>query len=363
MTLSNLSLAVTGGPTDTLTNIGYAVLTDSGTSQSVSRTLNASGFSGSVTLATSRGDTLDGGSGTTEFDVNVSAVTSAHKVTLVPGTGTSSVVITGAHEIDSSSLGTWFNGSLTGIGVTFDGSDRAVIDSDLYLPGEDITIKGDTVTISGHTIDTGRSAPGGALVTTAGDITIEGHSITIDNGAQILAQGSSTNGDITITALDDRAKFTTGFANINNVSATVTIGDTGSSSNYTVIKGGNITIDANAYSQHFFQLSDYASTDITGTIKHAAGKVADGIVGFLDSLSVVAAVTVATSTATVDIGQYAQISGEHFHCPQHGQGHSGRLAHRIRRGRGLRPGQYDLARDGQRQHHYHGERHHRGDHR
>ena len=113
-TVASSSLAVSGAvnKTDSLTNIANITLTDSGTALGTQRTLDADGFSGSVTLATSREDTLKGGlGGGNVFEINVSNMTAGtDKVTVNPGGGTNnSVVIEGAHDVDASSFGwiTW----------------------------------------------------------------------------------------------------------------------------------------------------------------------------------------------------------------------------------------------------------------
>ena len=150
-------------------------------------------------------------------------------------------------------------------------------------------------------------------VATAGDITIEGYTIHIDDGAQILAKATTggTDGSITINAEDERVDPTTGFANIDNVDAEVDIG----LSSAVTISGGNVTIDATANGQHYFTSSDFQMFDITGSLTTMASQVPEalnGILGALESLSVFAGVTISKATAEIDIGQYAQVKAANF---------------------------------------------------
>jgi len=308
MTLTDTSLTATGGvtKTDTLTNIGYATLTNSGPDV---HTLDASTFSGPVTLVSGGGtDTLKGAmGGNNEFDVNISSLTSGQHVTVSQGGGTNNrVVITGMNTIDSSSLD-WITWSGTAGTLVLDGGANAVVSADIIAAGQNLTIEGDTVTISGHTVST--SSTTGA----AGNITIQGYTIDIDNGAQILATGATAaqDGSITINAYDDRAHFTTGFANIDNVNASVNIGTTSGAT----ISGGNVTIEATGYSHHYFQVGDFQVFDVGGSLKSGASiaqEAVDGVLGGLESLSLFAGVTISKSTATIDIGQNAYITAAGF---------------------------------------------------
>ena len=175
--------------------------------------------------------------------------------------------------------------------------------------GWNVVIEGDTVTISGHTIDTGADGLSGNSGA-AGSITIEGYTIDIDN-ATLDAIGSTSSGSITIDALDDRANFTTGFANIDSVDAQVNVGLTGN----TVIEGGQVTIEATAHSQHYFTESDFQNFDIIGSLKIKASQeqgAVDDILGGLEDVSLFVAVTISKATADVDVGQYAQITATDF---------------------------------------------------
>ena len=227
------------------------------------------------------------------------------------------MVIKGAHTFGSASLTgwiTWAGAGSSSAAYVFDGGDSAVVDADIYTYGQDITIEGDTVTIDGHIVNSGTD--GVTPVTKAGNITIEGYTINIDDGAQILAKATvgsgNKDGSITINALDNRANFTTGFANIDNVDASVTIGTT---SGATIIDGGSVTIEATGYSQHYFQSSDFKTFDIAGSLKVKASQeqgAVDGVLGGLESLSLFAGVTISKSTATIDIGQNASITASDF---------------------------------------------------
>ena len=70
------------------------------------------------------------------------------------------------------------NGSLT----------TGLLSTDLYSSGQNISIKADTINLAGRTIDSGAA-------TSAGSITLEGRSITIDGGAMLLAKAHGAGSD------------------------------------------------------------------------------------------------------------------------------------------------------------------------
>ena len=314
-TLTNTSLVTTGGfgtETDTLSGIEQAELTGG----AGVNTIDAHLFSlGSVTLSTGGGlDTLKGGAGNDEFRIDVDGLTAGQKVNVDVGGGTLNVIriVKSGATITGADLN-WVN--LTDPlgtadytisrpnpygGYTGDGSYD--ITTDVINPGKNITIEAATITMHGHLLST--DAAGGA-----GNITLRGKHITIDQGAQLSAMDTlggvgAKNGAIKIDALDG-AKFSgLGFANVDLVNTDVTIDDA-------KINGGAVEISAVSDSQHFLMPSDYTDSAFGQSIfGQKFASLLDSLARLVSGLAVDVAVSVAKSVAHVTIDGGATITAD-----------------------------------------------------
>jgi hypothetical protein len=302
-TLTDTALTIGSEGTDTLSSIEKAILTGS----SFAETIDASGFSGPVTLASGGGiDTLRGGDGNDLFRVDVSNLTAGDKVTVAPGGGDANeaVVLGSGSSVQVSDLD-WItlDPAAANIQYTIERPDLLELDSlNLIAPeGWDLVFRAKTLNIFGTTIRTDHA-------TEAGDITLEGEHITIDDNAAgqqsvlsaVTTSGITPDGAINIIAKDLFKDFTAfGFANVDYNTADITIGNA-------LITGGDVTVRATAEAKDFD--IDFGETWIGDKLAWAANK----ILGGLEGLSLIGAVSVATARATVNIGEYATIVADDF---------------------------------------------------
>jgi hypothetical protein len=164
---------------------------------------------------------------------------------------------------------------------------KKTIDSDIFVPGRNIRIEAETIEVTGATLSTSFATPG--------NITLDANHIAIGDDAKLLAESTiagGAGGKISIEAVDDRARVTAlGFANVDLISTDITIGQA-------TIKGGDLEIIATADSQHLVSEGDF--NDTSPGAAYGAG-VLDGVLGFLEGLSVIAAVAYSESTAKITI--------------------------------------------------------------
>ncbi len=316
-TLTNLQLtmASAGGSTaagsDTLSGIDNAELTGGADTTR----FDASAFSlGNVTmttaghLATLKGAT--GGTNTynlvvTGMTVPTSASDAAHQFTIDTGGTSNTVQIQGASS-DVNQSAFWWANFPVGVAQNYVDShfltdaeagdpnslDQTInITSDIIVPGMNITLQAGYINIHGHTLSTNAPA-------NAGNITITGKHIMIDQGATITAQATvagGTDGSIMITAEDPHAKVTQlpllGNIQVSLNEADVTIDGA-------TIDGGKVSVLSTADSQHFIDSSDYNS----GNGGDWGTSAADQFIRQTMGLSFMFGVAVARSTATISIG-------------------------------------------------------------
>ena len=319
LTDTQLTMTGTGGGLETLSGITGAVLTG-GQSKNL---IDASAFTrGPVTLASGGGlDTLKGGTGNDEFDIDVSnlnAPTSAndteHQVTVYAGTGTANRVV--ILKPSSSSTSTVAEVSQSDLWwVNFPDATRAAQDyaiqyrsdaeaeagdntldqtldvaSDLIYNGRNVTLEAGTITNHGHTIDT--SDP-----TAPGNITLTAKHITIDQGAILNALATTSlgkNGNITIQAVDDRAKIT-GVPLLGNIK--VSLNETDVTIGSATIEGGAVTILSTADSQHILTASDFG----TGSAAPTGSMFVDSLVQSILGVGLLAGVSYSNSKAHITI--------------------------------------------------------------
>ena len=288
MTLTDTSLMIGSEGTDWLTSIEQVEFEGSAAQESI----DAVAFTlGPVTISTGGGtDTLLGGSENDLFLVDTSNLSASDQVTVDVSAGGADIVrILGLSQLQQSDLAR----------INFVGGAAATVyengnlTTSLNTLGGNITIEADTITTNGHSITTG----GG--VATAGNITLKGRIITIDGGSQLVAIGTAAggagDGAITITGLDENNDIQgLGFANVDYNETTITIGDA-------LIDGGAITINATA------QVERYGINRAGSTDDNIFDSAAQSIIGQVDSFSLIAAVSVATSKATITIGTDAEI--------------------------------------------------------
>ncbi len=315
MTLGATTLTI-GAESDTFDSIEAAELTGG---PSVN-TLDAAAFGGPVVLATGGGlDTLKGpttGSGDVEYLIDIAGLTAPtsaadtpHQVSVDVGTRPAEIVIEGLGSTVQQSDVWWVN--LSG-GTTADAdyvlrktnsvldirhSSDEVLDvaSDIIAHGRNVTLEAGTVNIVGHTLDTSSNTGNG------GDIKIIGKHILIDGGSVLdsrtLITGTGTkSGKITITAAEGGQFTAAGFANVDLLDVDVKIGAA-------TIRGGDIEILAEADSADLLRDGDFGEGslfDLVSLDTIAAG--IGGILGVVDSLSVIAGVAYARATAHVDLG-------------------------------------------------------------
>ncbi len=130
----------------------------------------------------------------------------------------------------------------------------------------------------------------------AGSIELRGLNITIDNGARLLATGSTPlarNGLIALSAVDNRASVQgLGFANIDLIRTSINIGDA-------TIRGRNVDLRATADSQKLLLPSDFAPNPLAQIL---GATVLSGIVSALEGISAFVGVSVAHSSALINVG-------------------------------------------------------------
>ncbi|WP_316346829.1 DUF4347 domain-containing protein [Desulfuromonas acetoxidans] len=305
--LGDTSLVMDGG-TDTLSSIELATLTGGEAGQ----TIDAADFSGNTTLISGGGaDTLLGGSGNDQFRVDISNLDANddgvkdedEKVYVDVGGGSDNeLVILGAGGNALLSNIDWIDFADTdGLSLTFseEDSDTLTVTGTFdfeaaSLSGVDITFRAENVNILGATIITDTASE-------AGDITIEGKAITIDDTTVISALstglGEEFDGTINIIAADLFKDFTAiGFANVDYNEATIDIDNA-------TITGGDINILATAEAQKYD--IDFGESWIGEKLESVAGSIIQGVERF----SLIAGVAVATSKATINIGENAVITG------------------------------------------------------
>ncbi|MDB5856869.1 MAG: Hemolysin-type calcium-binding region, partial [Ramlibacter sp.] len=289
--------------TDTLSGIERAELTGG----TLANTIDASGFTGSVTIVSGGGaDTLTGGSGDDVFKIDISGLTGTQRVTLDTGAGANEIVILGAGSTIDNADFAWIDQ----VGNA-NADNRETIDTEnitsinVDRPGRNVTLKAKNITVTGGRIYTG------SLVGNAGDILIwatekvslQGSTVAGSSTIQHLeidaTSASGTDGRVQIWAKDERAKggaFTgdagfLGFANLDYIDVSIDIGAV-------TIRGGDVEVIATADSQRFFNKSDWGEDGG----KEFGFNIADGLVGALEGLSFIAGVTKGDSIAKVAIG-------------------------------------------------------------
>jgi Ca2+-binding RTX toxin-like protein len=299
---------------DTLTQMEQAELTGGVTAN----ILNASVFTlGAVTLATGGGaDTLTGGSVDNTFiaDVsNLNAVAVTDKVTVAPFSGaTNEVIIRGTGETITQKDLEWilWDPAAEETAYTIERKGTLTVGGNLTRAGNDISLAAETINLFGYTIDTSHDTA------IAGNIKLEAQHININSGAQLIAKaGTSLNGafyhgDIQILAFDKklnsaklsfenkRLDFRLNYSKDYN-EATIAIGSAS-------IDGGSITIEAIADSEK--SKAEFSETFIGKTLYSLAGNV----LGNLNKVSLVGAVSVATAIADIHIGEDAVINAQNF---------------------------------------------------
>ena len=297
-TLTDTSLTIGSEGTDTLSGIEKAILTGS----IFAETIDASGFSGPVTLVSSGGaDTLRGGADNDIFRVDISNLVGADKVTVAPGGGDANeLVILGTGGFVRQSDLDWitFDPSAAGTQVVFEDPDTLTVDGNYVYSGMDVTFRAKNLKILGATINTDHG-------TEAGDISFEGEHITIDDNTTVSAvttSGIMPHGAINIIAKDmfkDISPFL-GFLNLDFKTADITIG-------HAQITGGDVTIRATADVTNF-DISFFGETWIGDRLNGLIGDKLGGLEGY----SILAAVAVATTKATINIEEDATIIADNF---------------------------------------------------
>ncbi|NQW46572.1 MAG: hypothetical protein HQ464_02260, partial [Planctomycetes bacterium] len=304
MTLTNTSLVI-GSETDSLQGISRAQLSGG----AGINTLDASAFTlGGVTLRTMGGtDTLKGGFADDTFVLDVGSMIAGTQVNVWPGAGASVVSVQGNSTVQQSDLNwvTW-NPAISSEKATIELSTGTLV-SDMFTNGQSISIKADTINLNGFTIDSGTAA-------SAGSITLEGKSITIDGGAKLLARAKNpggTDGDITITAADNTKRIVgLGFYNSQENTAVITVGSVGAAT----ISGGTVTMTAEAKAEKYD-----AGEVTTGSVNFGFTSIDVGekvnelwqtLIDSVNGLSAFAALSFSTATAAITLGSGAAVTGE-----------------------------------------------------
>ncbi|EAR60225.1 type I secretion target repeat protein [Oceanospirillum sp. MED92] len=300
-------LVIGADAADELTSIEQITLTGGASDN----TLDASGYTlSSVTLATGGGkDTLKGGDKDDIFIIDPTGlIAGTDKVTIDVGGGSANEV----KVLDSDGLVTqadfgWvtFSGANAGT-QTLSSNSKLTVSEDISLDGTSIKLLADTIEIKGYTIDTTSNVAGGV----SGDIILEGINITIDEGAQLIAKNNtSSSGNISILALDDRQDWTSGFANIDFIEATVTIGENLSGTGEkTILKGADVTIYARADAQHYLKDTDQWDFSLSDYVAFGA----ESLIGATENFAAFVAVSYAKGNAKVKIGKETEVEAEDF---------------------------------------------------
>lgn len=168
-----------------------------------------------------------------------------------------------------------------------------LIKGNLLLNGSDLTINAVTIHIDDNAVVSTSPVLGGA----AGDITLKGWFISLDKGASLLADGTTTDGDILIEAINDTSAFTILVdVDIALVSVTIEGGST--------ISGGNVKILADADNRTVLSSSSTISSIST---------LPDTILSAIEGLATIeASVSYVQSTATIDIQSGSTIYADDF---------------------------------------------------
>ncbi len=310
-TLSNTHWKIGNGTTetDTLSNIEQADLSGGASAN----TLDASTFSlGAVILRTGGGvDTLKGSKyGDDQFYVDVTGLLAGtDRISVDLGGGTDNeVIVSGMDSAITQEDFDWitFSGDSSSATYTVNGGDEATISGNISVDGMNIKISANNITVKGYDIDTSHS-------TAAGDITLSGEHITLDEGAQLLALATSNDpsavhGDITLLVESGLLPWTSGWYNYDNLNVDITVGKTaGSADAQTLLRGGNIVIGAVVDSQNYLADTHNSSNS---TFKNMALSAGEGFLALTESLALIAAVSRAVSSATIELGEYAAIKAE-----------------------------------------------------
>ncbi len=186
----NLDINI-GTETDSLTSVELADISG-GNSANI---IDASNFTGTVTLRTGGGtglDTLTGSSGNDRFFVDVSALTPGQKISIdVNGGLDNEVIIQKPGSNVSNADFNWIDFGTGPVATQTVAAFNLVLTENITAAGQKIRLVGHDITINGFNIST--NAP------VAGAITIKGQNITIDGNAQITAQSTTTVADAAIT--------------------------------------------------------------------------------------------------------------------------------------------------------------------
>ena len=260
---------------------------------------------------------IDASSGTLDADGRVIRYTGLEPV-LVP-TGTTDVVFTlpgGDTTATLEPIGTGLRLSGNGFETTDfatptgsltidggDGSDLITIHGSLALNGASLTIRAETITVGANAVIDTRTA-----AADAGAVKLEGESITLSAGSQILATatGAFSAGDVTLEAKDApnlAASIATGFSPLifNDRSASISI--TGAT-----IDGGTISITALGATQTAWPDPGEYWDNISTQLLTALQNVTD-IFNPIAQLNISGQVKIQRSAATVTIGGSTTING------------------------------------------------------
>jgi len=225
-----------------------------------------------ITFANKQNVTVDGAGGDDTININISYAADELQTLKVSGGG-------GDDTITILQM-------IANIDLTIDGGDG---DEDSIMVSNNALISTRKITGGDHTDanSTGNSK----------NIAFTAETITISNGAQVLGHvesGSSfTPGNITLTASDSTVKYTPGI-HVADTNAHITV-------NGATIKGGVVSLDAKADTTRVLPDSASASEWFT-----------NGLLGILQSFSLIGGVVVSNSEAQITIAQNADISATSF---------------------------------------------------
>ncbi len=275
----NVTFSGTGGD-DTISIVNGNVVTDASTCPDGCQTIEIqSPQFENITFANKTNVTIDGGDGDDNITLDITKASA----------GLSSLKVQGGDDDDTLTV----SNMVANVVLTLDGNDGM-----------------DTVIISDNALVCTREISGSDCVNDVStgdskDIAILAETITIGDGAKILAHvedGSSFSaGDITLTASDATFNYTPGI-DVADTNAVITINDA-------TIMGGDVNIAASADTSRV--LPDSAS---------ATEWFTNGLLGVLQSFSLIGGVVVSNSLASILIGVNAIIDASSFSAIAMGTG-------------------------------------------
>ena len=191
--------------------------------------------------------------------------------------GTQQLTLDGSSTITTSVggttylFGTGFQGTLSDSNMTLFDSNRVEISNDLSTSGGSLSITATNsitidpnVSVSSRLIATGGNPASANSTGPSGNITLTSPSITVDDGASILAQGNDgyTSGNVTLIALQsDDLTWGPTILGFNYTSATtaVNIGDA-------TVKGANVSITTESNTAKTVDLTQNLALDTTAVL-------------------------------------------------------------------------------------------------